>query len=210
MAFGNAAPILGALTLEVRAGETLAITGPSGVGKSTLLRIIAGLETGFDGTLRAPDRIAMVFQEPTLLPWRTALDNIRLATGLGPRAAEQALRDVGLGAHGGHYPSQMSLGQQRRLSLARAFGSAPDVLLLDEPFVSLDPELADEMMGLFAQLRAARGVATVLVTHVAEEAAKLASRIVTLEGAPARITSERQNNGAYFQLSASGVTSSRS
>jgi NitT/TauT family transport system ATP-binding protein len=104
----------------------------------------------------------------------------------------------------------MSLGQQRRLSLARAFGSNPDVMLMDEPFVSLDPDLAEDMMALFARLRAARGLATVLVTHVEAEARMLASRIVALTGRPATLGAERQNKGAYFQLSASGVTSSRS
>lgn len=210
MAFSPDAPILGALTLEVRAGETLAITGPSGVGKSTLLRIIAGLESRYRGTLTVPPRIAMVFQEPTLLLWRSALDNVRIATGLGAAAARQALDEVGLAAQARQYPTQMSLGQQRRLSLARAFASNPDVMLMDEPFVSLDPDLAEDMMVLFARLRAARGLATVLVTHVEREAQMLASRIVALDGSPATLGAERQNKGAYFQLSASGVTSSRS
>jgi NitT/TauT family transport system ATP-binding protein len=203
-------PVLGALSLEVRAGETLAITGPSGIGKSTLLRILAGLERSYRGTLHMPRRVSMVFQEPTLLPWRTALDNVRLATGVSRSESEAALEEVGLADKAAQYPSQMSLGQQRRLSLARAFASQPDVLLMDEPFVSLDPELAEDMMVLFARLRAARGLATVLVTHVVREAEMLSSRIITLAGRPATITSERQNKGAYFQLSASGVTSSKS
>lgn len=209
MAF-DGVPVLGKIDLAVREGETLALTGPSGIGKSTLLRILAGLEHGFDGALRAPERIAIVFQEPTLLPWRTAIDNLRIATRIDKNAAQDALADVGLAGMGNRYPGALSLGQQRRLSLARAFASRPQLLLMDEPFVSLDPALADEMMQLFARLRAAHRVTTLMVTHVESEAEKLASRILTLGGSPATITDERQNTGAYLQLSASGVTSSRS
>jgi NitT/TauT family transport system ATP-binding protein len=183
-------PILGRMSLALAPGETLAITGPSGIGKTTLLRMLAGLETGFDGSLTAPDRIAMVFQEPTLLPWRTARQNLCLTTGISVQEANAALDRVGLAALGDHYPGQMSLGQQRRLALARAFASRPEVLLMDEPFVSLDPDRAAEMMVLFAELRAARSVATVLVTHVEAEAEKLADRILRLDGTPAVIAAE--------------------
>ncbi|SMX34557.1 ATP-binding cassette domain-containing protein [Actibacterium lipolyticum] len=203
-------PILGALSFQVFPHETLAITGPSGVGKSTLLRIIAGLERRFKGDVQAPDNIGFVFQEPTLLPWRNARQNICLTAHVDATIAEAALGEVGLGGLGDRFPMQLSLGQQRRLSLARAFASRPAVLLMDEPFVSLDPALSDEMMSVFEDLRARTDVATVLVTHVEAEANRLASRIITLEGTPAQIVDERQNAGAYFQLSASGVTSSRS
>lgn len=209
MALGGK-PILGGIALDVARGETVALTGPSGIGKSTLLRIAAGLEPGFDGRREAPGRIAIVFQEPTLLPWRPALENLTLTAHVTPEAARAAMEEVGLAGHEQSFPGQMSLGQQRRLSLARAFASNPELLLMDEPFVSLDPDLVDEMMRLFARLRAARNLATVLVTHVEREAELLASRILRLGGSPARITEERQNRGAYFQLSASGVTSSGS
>lgn len=202
--------VLGTLRLNLARGETLALVGPSGIGKSSLLRAIAGLETRFEGTVQAPGRMAMIFQEPTLLPWRNLLDNITIPTRVSQAAAESALCSVGLGGRGHDWPGQLSLGQQRRLALARAFAVKPELLLMDEPFVSLDPALVDEMMQLFAQLRAAHRVTTIFVTHVRDEAEKLASRIVTLGGSPASITGDVQNSGAYFQLSASGVTSSRS
>ncbi|SFR45914.1 ABC transporter ATP-binding protein [Litoreibacter janthinus] len=203
-------PILGAVSLTVDRSETLALVGPSGVGKTSLLRIVAGLETRYRGTCRVNGKVGMVFQEPTLLPWRTVGDNICIATGISKAEAEQALAEVGLEGRGQDFPSQLSLGQQRRLSLARAFAAKPDLLLMDEPFVSLDPSLVEEMMVLFAKLRATHKVTTILVTHVVEEATKLASRVVTLGGSPAQMTGDVQNKGAYFQLSASGVTSSKS
>lgn len=206
----DGAQILRDVSLQLTRGETLALVGPSGIGKSSLLRAIAKLNIEFEGTCALNGTCAMVFQEPTLLPWRTVRDNIGVTTGATAAQIDIALEDVGLAGRANDYPAQLSLGQQRRLSLARAFAIKPDLLLLDEPFVSLDPELVDEMMTLFARLRATHNVTTILVTHVAQEAEKLANRIVTLGGSPATIVSDVQNDGAYFQLSASGVTSSRS
>lgn len=209
LVFGGA-PVLGEVSLKVAASETLALVGPSGVGKTSLLRVIAGLESNYRGHCDVTGQVAMVFQEPTLLIWRSVRDNVTIPTGASNEQANQALSDVGLADRADDFPSQLSLGQQRRLSLARAFAVRPKLLLMDEPFVSLDPVLVEEMMRLFAKLRAAHQVTTILVTHVEDEAKKLASRIVTLGGKPAQITSDTQNKGAYFQLSASGVTSSKS
>lgn len=181
MSYGSR-QVLGQISLTLGAGQTLALTGPSGIGKSTLVRIIAGLETKYDGQVMRPDQIGMVFQEPTLMPWRTVLDNLTLTAGVTEEGAEKALEEVGLGGRGGDFPRQLSLGQQRRLALARAFAGSPKLLLLDEPFVSLDPEMANEMMSLFEELRNRRDVATLIVTHAAEEATRLADRILRLDG----------------------------
>ncbi|MBC7134002.1 MAG: ABC transporter ATP-binding protein [Roseovarius sp.] len=203
-------PVLQDIHLQLHEGETLALVGPSGIGKTTLLRVIAGLSPDFDGHCHLRGTCAVVFQEPRLLPWLDVLHNICVTTGESAEAARRALAEVGLAGREQDFPDQLSLGQQRRLALARAFAVRPDLLLLDEPFVSLDPDLAEEMMQLFVRIRADHGLSTILITHVEDEARRLASRIVTLGGSPARLVSDVQNSGAYFQLSASGVTSSRS
>lgn len=179
--------ILGPLEFDVQRGKTVALTGASGVGKSTLLRIISGIHSKYEGTVHAPDRIAMVFQEPHLLPWRSALDNITLTSKCSRDIALHWLDTVGLGAHIDKYPRHLSLGEQRRLSLARAFAATPDLLLMDEPFVSLDPKLADDMMTLSQSLISKHSVTTVLVTHVEAEAHRMASRHLRLVGRPARL-----------------------
>ena len=184
--FRGQAQILGDVSFELAPGETLAITGPSGIGKTTLLRAVAGLEPGLIGTVRAP-RIAMVFQEPTLLPWRRALDNITLLSGVSETRAQALLAEVGLADKACLFPGQMSLGQQRRLSFARALAGAPDVVLMDEPFVSLDADLVEDMMRLFESLRAHHGFACLFVTHSRSEAARLATRVLELGGTPARL-----------------------
>ena len=186
MRFGNRA-ILGPMDLTLMPSETLALSGPSGAGKTTLLRIMAGLETSFRGKLTRPDRVAVVFQEPTLMPWRSLRDNLTLTLGITPAAAETALDEVGLAGRGDDFPSQLSLGQQRRMALARAFASDPQLLLMDEPFVSLDPKLADEMMTLFETLRQGRDITTLIVTHVESEARRLGSRWLELSGQPATL-----------------------
>ncbi|WP_439124366.1 ABC transporter ATP-binding protein [Marivita sp.] len=183
--------VLGPIDLKLTRRETVAITGPSGVGKTTLMRIIAGLEHRHNGHVRRPEKLAMVFQEPTLMRWRTVADNLRITLGLTPEQIETALEQVGLPGRGSAFPDQLSLGQQRRLSLARAFAGKPDVLLMDEPFVSLDADLSDEMMTLFERLRDSHPVATLLVTHAIPEAERLATRILELSGQPARIKTRR-------------------
>jgi NitT/TauT family transport system ATP-binding protein len=178
-AFG-ARTVLAGLKFAVDAGETLAVLGPSGSGKSTLLRIVAGIDTDFDGSVVRPERVAMVWQEPTLLPWRTALRNLVVVTGVDTSAALAALDAVGLGGMGGLFPGQLSLGQQRRLALARAFVTQPALLLLDEPFVSLDGPLVGEMLALAERLIAQTRPATLFVTHSDAEAERLATRVLRI------------------------------
>ena len=180
-------PVLGPVELAFSRGETVALTGPSGIGKTTLLRILAGLEKRHEGTVSVPARVGMVFQEPTLLPWRSLRDNLRIMLDLSVAQAEEALGRVGLGGRGSDFPRQLSLGQQRRMALARAFAGRPDLLLMDEPFVSLDAGLADEMMGLFERLRREQPVTTLIVTHAETEARRLATRTLRLAGSPAMV-----------------------
>ena len=167
--------------------------GPSGCGKTTLLRIIAGLDREFEGsvTLPAHGTLGMVFQEPRLLPWRSVEQNVRLAA---PGAADSSLdalfHTLGLAAHRNYYPGELSLGLARRVALARAFAVEPDLLLLDEPFVSLDDALAARLRDELAELANRRPVTTLLVTHNVEEAIGLADRLLLLSASPARVLAE--------------------
>lgn len=180
--------VLGSASLTIPAGECVAVLGPSGIGKTTLLRIAAGLDTEFDGHVTRPERLAMVFQEPTLLPWRSAADNLKLIVGLTDDDADAALKRVGLDGKGGHLPDQLSLGQKRRLALARAFAARPDFLVMDEPFASLDKALAAEMIALTRDLLNSARIATLLVTHSETEAEALSDRTMHLHGRPALLT----------------------
>src|SRR5207253_3975629 len=139
-----------------------------------------GLDRDYDGTVRRPaaGRIGMVFQEPRLLPWRTLVDNVRLVAPGADDAELAALFDVlGLTAHRDHYPGELSLGLARRAALARAFAVKPDLLLLDEPFVSLDDALARRLRDELALLVDQRSATTLLVTHDIDEAVRLADRV---------------------------------
>jgi len=185
--FGDT-PVLGRIRFDIGEGEAVALVGPSGVGKSTLLRIVAGIDTRFEGNVQRPEALAFVFQEPTLLPWRHALDNILLPNpGLSHDAALAGLERVGLAGKADVFPGQLSLGQQRRLALARAFAGRPAFLIMDEPFVSLDGETAEQMLALTEALIAERRPATLFVTHNRAEADRLGDRILELKGQPAEL-----------------------
>ncbi|RYI22127.1 MAG: ABC transporter ATP-binding protein [Acetobacteraceae bacterium] len=182
-------PVLGPIHLALSQGQRVAILGPSGIGKTTFLRIVAGLDPDFDGAVTEPGRTTMVFQEPTLLPWRTALENITLAAGVTADTARRLLTEVGLDGKDALYPRQLSLGQQRRLALARAFAPSPTTLLMDEPFASLDADTAGRMLDLTAALLDRAGVSLIFVTHDPAEAARLKAQTLTLSGIPAKLVS---------------------
>lgn len=177
--------VLGPIRFEIEPGETLALVGPSGIGKSTLLRILAGIDAQYEGSVQRPDAIAMVFQEPTLLPWRSVLQNLCIVhPDLTEEAARNSLAEVDLPGKEALFPGQLSLGQQRRLALARAFAGAPELLIMDEPFVSLDPATAQAMLSLTEALIQRHRPATLFVTHDAQEADRLADRILTMVSTP--------------------------
>lgn len=189
--FGEA-KVLRNVRFSMKKGDCLAILGESGIGKSTLLRLIAGIDKNFEGSIKRPDRMAIVFQEPTLLSWRTALQNILLVhEGLEKAEALDMLARVGLPEKANFFPGQLSLGQQRRLALARAFAGRPEFLIMDEPFVSLDEKTAAEMVALTQVLMKDLMTATLFVTHEKEEAAQLADRILELAGKPATIREKK-------------------
>ncbi|WP_026613850.1 ABC transporter ATP-binding protein [Ensifer aridi] len=189
-AFGEE-EVLRDIRFEMDVGETVAILGPSGIGKSTLLRLIAGIDPAFDGEITRPEKIAMVFQEPVLLPWRSVVENLTLVhPDLGTQAALSALERTGIVDKAGLFPGQLSLGQQRRLALARAFAGRPELLVMDEPYVSLDPTTAEEMLALTEALIAETGPAVILVTHSEAEAHRLARRRLRLAGKPATMVKE--------------------
>lgn len=192
-ATGGTLRVIDGLTFSLGRGEVGALVGPSGCGKTTLLRIIAGLDADYEGEVRLPDhgRLGMVFQEPRLLPWRTLEQNVRLAA---PQVTDDELTTLfaalGLAAHRQHYPGELSLGLARRVALARAFAVNPDLLLLDEPFVSLDDALATRLRDELAELVTRRPVTTLLVTHNVEEAIALADRLFLLSPSPTRVMAE--------------------
>ncbi|MCS6878541.1 MAG: ABC transporter ATP-binding protein [Geminicoccaceae bacterium] len=175
-------------------GETVAVLGPSGCGKTTLLNLVAGLDPEFEGRIeRPPGRLAFVFQEPRLLPWRTVEDNLRfvLAGEADAKARiDAALAEVELPDAGPVYASRLSLGMARRVALARALVVRPSLLLLDEPFVSLDQPTAWRLRLLLLDLLARHAVTTLLVTHEPREAVMLADRILLLTAAPGRPRAE--------------------
>ena len=195
---GAQLPLLSGLQLSIAPRSVVALVGRSGVGKSTLLRMIAGIDHDFTGSItmdgfpaaQAPTP-GFVFQDPRLLPWCTALGNIRaVEPGIGREAALAALAQVGLDGVAEMFPHQLSGGMQRRVALARALAVNARLLLLDEPFVSLDRSLVSDIQQVFLDLLAVARPTVIFVSHLADDAARLADRAVLLDGRPARIVAD--------------------
>jgi sulfonate transport system ATP-binding protein len=177
--------VLDGIELELAPGEFVALLGRSGSGKTTLLRALAGLDRGVTGEVRTGTAPAVVFQDPRLLPWRSVLANVALGLrGPDPQGrARAALAEVGLEGREEAWPRQLSGGQRQRVALARALVREPDLLLLDEPFSSLDALTRASAQRLVSELWERHRPAVLLVTHDVEEALLLADRVLVLEDA---------------------------
>lgn len=196
--------ILQDISLDLQAGEFTCLIGPSGCGKTTLLRMVAGLLTPTQGSVRYADHplagpnreIAVVFQDygRALLPWRTAAGNIELALEahavprrLRGERIEALLRRVGLAGQGHKFPSELSGGMQQRIQIARCLAQEPRVLLMDEPFGALDAMTRQSLQDEVASLARDSGVTVLFVTHDLEEAIYLGDRVIALAPSPGRV-----------------------
>jgi ABC-type nitrate/sulfonate/bicarbonate transport system ATPase subunit len=182
--------VIEGLSLSFAPGRITALLGRSGCGKSSLLRVVAGLRAIDAGRVSGrPARVGFVFQDPALLPWRTARENVALAVPRGEPAdaAARVLDAVGLGGHLDALPATLSGGQRMRVNLARALVSRPQLLLLDEPFAALDPATRADMQRLVLEAVDELGCTVLLVSHDRPAAARVADRILLLEGPPVRV-----------------------
>ncbi|POZ51073.1 ABC transporter ATP-binding protein [Methylovulum psychrotolerans] len=174
--------------LDLNAGEFVCLVGPSGCGKTTLLNILAGLDKDYQGEIGGgqPPKIGYVFQNPRLLPWRTVRENIELVLAEAtPASTVDALLDaMQLTSVQQVYPERLSLGMSRRVAIIRAFAVNPDLLLMDEPFVSLDAPTARQVRELLMQLWQQRPHRVLFVTHDLREAIALADKLVFLSASP--------------------------
>jgi NitT/TauT family transport system ATP-binding protein len=203
--YGSARPVLEKISLAVAKGEFISLIGPSGCGKSTILKLIAGLAAPTSGTIRvdgmtpenARETISFVFQDATLLPWRTVKQNIGLGLELEHVASERREKEiaglmelVGLNHVAKSYPRELSGGMRMRVSIARALATNPRLMLLDEPFAALDEMSRDRLNEEILRLRAEQDWTAVFVTHSVSEAVFLSDRIVVLAPNPGRIYAE--------------------
>lgn len=188
----------GALTTALKdcefsltANSFTVLFGPSGCGKSTLLRILAGLDADFEGSVTWANepKIGFVFQEPRLLAWRSVKDNVMLFADPTFTDAEfdKLMQAMGLEELTGHFPTELSLGLSRRVAIARAFASKPNLLLLDEPFVSLDAPTAARLRKLVRTLWTDNPITAVMVTHDMREAVELGEEVLLMTARPGRV-----------------------
>ncbi len=193
---------IGEVSFEVDRGEVVCIVGPSGCGKSTLMRIMAGLMRPSSGTVSVdgspiegvPADLAMVFQDysRSLFPWLRVRPNVEyplrhLAKAERAQRATDALADVGLGEHDRKYPWELSGGMQQRVALARALAVQPRILLMDEPFASVDAQTRSDLEDLVLEIHAETGITIVLVTHDIEESVYLADKVIALSAQPSTV-----------------------
>jgi ABC-type nitrate/sulfonate/bicarbonate transport system ATPase subunit len=190
-------PSIQGLKLSLNSNEFICLVGPSGCGKTTLLNIIAGLDNDYDGDIlvgqqHTHPKIGYVFQTPRLLPWRTVRENIELALdgNQSPEVIDELLEVMQLTAAQHVYPERLSLGMSRRVAIIRAFAVDPEVLLMDEPFVSLDAPTARQVRELLLKLWQQRPHTVLFVTHDLREAIALADRLVFLSTSPMQVVSE--------------------
>ncbi len=197
--------VLHPITLKVEKGQFVSIIGPSGCGKTTLLKIIAGLEKPSEGqvlvdggsAVHGKNPIGLVFQEYALFPWRTTLQNMEIGLEIlsVPKterraAAMEYIRNFGLEGFENRYPNQLSGGMQQRVAIARTLLTDPEVVLMDEPFGSLDSQTRNHMQTFLLQVWESRKVSILFVTHNVDEAVFLSDRIIVLSKRPARIIRE--------------------
>lgn len=209
--FANGVQALAGVSLDVAAGEFVALLGPSGCGKTTVLRLVAGLERPSAGALAsapaagaAAPVLSYVFQEPTLMPWARVADNVALPLRIaGVPTAErdgrvaQALRAVGLDGFAAAYPAELSGGMKMRASVARALVTRPDALLMDEPFAALDEITRQRLNGDLLALWQAQRFTALFVTHSVFEAVFLAQRVLVMSARPGRIAAEVAIDAPY-------------
>lgn len=209
---GRSLEVLGGLDFEIEAGSFTCMVGPSGCGKTTLLRVIAGLERPslgkviFEGSPvegPGPER-GMVFQEYALFPWRTVLKNVTFGLSIkgvqreeAGRRARHYLEIVDLAGYEDLYPGELSGGMKQRVAIARTLAVEPKILLMDEPFASLDAQTRNSMQEFLVALWRKTGTTIVFVTHSVDEAVFLGQRIIGLSRRPARVVSEFENSLEY-------------
>lgn len=189
--------VLQNITMEIAERKLICILGPSGCGKTTLLNLMAGLISPDRGELTgfSTRRVSYIFQEPRLIRWKTVQGNVEFvlkeempAAAERMKAIDNYLDLVGLTGYGGHYPGQLSGGMRQRVAIARAFAYPSDLLLMDEPFNSLDLRLKLSLIGAFTDLWLRAGRTTIFVTHDIQEALLLGDEIVILTTGPAQIS----------------------